>query len=144
MKRKRAGGILIEDNKILLMHRIKEKNGIKDEYYVIPGGKVEDGETIKEAAIREVKEEIGIDVKTIGEEPLFTLERETEEHYYFLVKKIKGEIGTGTGPEFSNPDYVKYGSYSPELIPIEDIISEKINMVPIETRKDFINYISKK
>lgn len=143
MKRKRSGGILIIDNKILLMHRIREVNGKMEEYYVIPGGGVEENETYKEAAIREVKEEIGIDVKILQEEPLFTVTRETEEHYYYLVEYISGEIGTGTGPEFTNPDYVQKGSYSPELIDIKNIISGKINMVPVETKNDFIEYIKK-
>lgn len=143
MKRKRAGGILIIDNKILLMHRIREINGKMEEYYVIPGGGVEENETFKETAIREVKEEIGIDVKILTDNPLFTVNRETEEHYYYLVEYVSGKIGTGTGPEFTNPDYVKKGSYSPELIDIEDIINGKIYMVPDETRKDFIEYIKK-
>ncbi len=39
---------------------------IKDGYWVIPGGKIEEGETTEEAAIREVREETGLDVKLIA------------------------------------------------------------------------------
>lgn len=38
-----------------------------------PGGKLEEGETIFAAAIRELKEELDIPVLTMGAEPLFTI-----------------------------------------------------------------------
>ncbi len=50
---KAAGGIVVNDKGKLL---VIERNGITD----LPKGKVEKGESIKEAAIREVKEECGI------------------------------------------------------------------------------------
>lgn len=54
----RVSAIIIKDNKILLMHR--KKNG--EEYWVFPGGGVEDTETAQEGIIREVKEETSLDV----------------------------------------------------------------------------------
>lgn len=51
-----AGCVMLQDNKILL---VREKN---QDYYKIPGGKIEDRETPEQAAIREVKEETGFDV----------------------------------------------------------------------------------
>ena len=54
----RTSAIIIKDNKILLMHR--KKNG--KEYWVFPGGGVEDTETAKEGIIREVKEETNLEV----------------------------------------------------------------------------------
>ena len=54
--------LVIKDNKFLLAERNKEnRNG----YWVIPGGGVEFGETIQEAAIREIKEETNLDVEII-------------------------------------------------------------------------------
>ena len=48
----RAVGVIIKDNKILLMRRIK--NG--QEYYVFPGGGVKEGESTETAIIREIRE----------------------------------------------------------------------------------------
>ena len=61
--REAARGIVFKDGGIILIHRIKEKEGKKKEYYVFPGGGIEGEETHNEAVIREVLEETGIIVK---------------------------------------------------------------------------------
>lgn len=50
--------IIIEDDNILVMHRSKEGT----EYDTLVGGRISEGETAKQAVIREVKEETGLDV----------------------------------------------------------------------------------
>lgn len=64
----RVAGILIEDDKILLIQH--NKNNKK--YWLIPGGGNEWGETSKEALIREYKEETNLDVEV--DEVLFISE----------------------------------------------------------------------
>ena len=59
-------GIIEIEGKILLIHRIKKKiDNTYREYYVIPGGKMEEGETEEETLLREIKEEVGIKVRVI-------------------------------------------------------------------------------
>lgn len=55
-----ARAIIIEDNKILVMHRNKEGN----EYFTLVGGQVQGDETVEQALAREVKEETGLQVVT--------------------------------------------------------------------------------
>ena len=57
--RKAVRTILINENNVLAIKYKGEKNF---DYYDIPGGKIEEGETSNEASIREVKEETGIQV----------------------------------------------------------------------------------
>lgn len=54
----RVSAIIIKANKILLIHR--KKNG--EEYWVFPGGGVEDNETQEQGIVREVKEETNLNV----------------------------------------------------------------------------------
>lgn len=56
--RQAARAIIIEDNKILVMHRNNEGN----EYFTLVGGRVNDGETTEQALQREVMEETGLQV----------------------------------------------------------------------------------
>ena len=51
-------GALIKDNTgaYYLHHKVKEN------YFLLPGGKVEKGESYEQAMIRELKEEMNIDV----------------------------------------------------------------------------------
>lgn len=52
-----AGNLIVEDGEILLLYRKDQK------HWEVPGGKVEDGENPTEAATREAREGIGVDVE---------------------------------------------------------------------------------
>ena len=54
---------LIKDNKVVVIKYKKENK--KFGYYDIPGGKIEDGENSEQTAIREMKEETGLNVKEL-------------------------------------------------------------------------------
>lgn len=132
--RNRAGGILIENGKVLLIHRIKDN----DEYYVFPGGGIETNETIEQATKRELLEEAGIEVELIEKNPRYILKNESGIQYFSLVKRVKGIIGTGKGPEFTDKSYEKHGKYIIEMISIKEIVNGKINLVPLEIKEKFL------
>ena len=58
-----VGAVILRDDKILLLLRSRPPEAGS---WNIPGGKVEFGETIEAALIREVKEEIGVDSEVIA------------------------------------------------------------------------------
>lgn len=88
----RAAGVVLHEGNIILIHRIRDGH----EYWVIPGGSVEEGETAEEAVDRELNEELGITVLEKG--PLFDIECLGRREYFFKITKFTG-IPTMGGPE---------------------------------------------
>ena len=64
-----VGAIVFKNSKVLLVLRA---NPPSEKMWSIPGGRVELGETLQEAAEREIKEETGITIR--AKEPVFTFE----------------------------------------------------------------------
>ena len=89
-KRVSARAIIIEGNKVLTMFRRKKKdNGNYKEYYVLPGGGVEENETLEQTCIRELKEEYNVDIKILGY--LGSDERDTTIGHLFHAEIVNGE-----------------------------------------------------
>lgn len=89
-----ARAVIFIGGKLVLIRRVRHGR----EYWVIPGGGVEQGETPKQAAKREAKEEIGIDV-SVGDQVLElekTWEGRPSTHVFFLCEYAAGVLGTGT------------------------------------------------
>ena len=134
---KTSRAIVDYDGKYVFIHRKKIVDGVLKEYYCVPGGHLEENETFEEACIREVKEELGVDVKInsllleLENEDINTLEK------YYLVSILSGKIGTGKGEEFTTRDFEKYGSYEIAYIDKKDLSS--INLLPVELKKLLIN-----
>ena len=101
----RVGGITYIDNKILLITHNKNNK----EYWVIPGGRVEFGESADRALIREFKEELDLDIKVTDflfyneslppDYPVHTL------NLFFLVKPLTTDITLGNDPIIGKFDF---------------------------------------
>lgn len=97
----RVTGILIETNKILLVkQKISDKRN-----WSLPGGKLEQGETIEQGIIREMKEETGLDVEIV--KLLYLCDVSTSGntilHISLLLKRTDGEIKLPTNEFEENP-----------------------------------------
>jgi ADP-ribose pyrophosphatase YjhB (NUDIX family) len=81
--------IVIEGDKILVMHRNKEGS----QYFTLVGGRVNDGESLEAAIVREVKEETGLDV-TQSQHVYTELHPEPYNEQYIFVCKIAPNANT--------------------------------------------------
>ena len=127
----RAGIVLIQDGQVALIER--HRAGI--EYYVFPGGGMDDGESPEQAAVREAMEELGIEVaikQKIAEIQLGYKSRQI----YFLVEHVAGEFGTGAGEEYTDadPDDPEEGIYIPIWMPIDELPKYQ-NIYPEDVKK---------
>lgn len=101
----RITGILLKEDSILLVKQKVNKN----RQWSLPGGRLENNETMEQAAIRELKEETGLDVGI--KELLYICEKPEENllHITFLLEYKKGIIQLPTNEHDENPiSDVKY------------------------------------
>ena len=129
---KSVRGIIKKDNGIILIHRLKPReDGTIRDYYVVPGGKMEEGESEEEPVKREVFEELGITVETERKLLEYNSDYDDSIQIFYLCKYIDGVVGTGNGPEMTNKSEYK-GSFNPEILKLEEI--PNINLVPEEIK----------
>lgn len=85
---------LMEDNKLLLQRRCN--TGFEDGNYGVPAGHLEGGETAREGCVREIKEEIGIDMTPENLEVVHVMHRKSpiDERidFFMTVKSYTGKI----------------------------------------------------
>ena len=95
-----VGGVVIHRQRALLIRRGCEP--LKGEWS-IPGGVVELGETLRQAAVREAKEETGLEVEAgevleVVDRIMRDPEHKVQYHYVlvdFLCRRISGEARSG-------------------------------------------------
>lgn len=98
----RVTGLLIEDSKLLL---VKQKVHAEGRDWSLPGGRVDAGEKLDEAIVREMFEETGLTVEVVK---LLYLCDKTDSappilHITFLLSRICGEIKLPTNEFDENP-----------------------------------------
>jgi len=97
-----VGAVILQDGKLILVKRRAEPG--KDRWS-IPGGSVHLGEKVRDATVREAKEETGLDVEIVDDRPMDAFDSiitddigRTKYHFTlleFLVKPKGGDLKAG-------------------------------------------------
>jgi 8-oxo-dGTP diphosphatase len=126
-KRDRVAVLIIDHNKILLFYRYRDGRT----YYALPGGHVEAGEALEETAIREIKEELNLNVTLSCK--LWEYKNWGRMEHYYLASSFSGEIKLGF-PELGklSPQNV----YRPEWVPLANLAD--IPLLPQEIKAKII------
>lgn len=130
--------IIVLDEKILLIHRIKIKEGIRREYHVIPGGKQEGKEGDYQTLIREISEEVGILIEPKEMLLEFNSKYDDSIQRFYKCNYVSGKIGTGDGPELKE---LKKDEVF-EVVKINKEELNKIDLVPEEIETELKEIIS--
>ena len=127
----RAGIVLIQDNKVALIER--HRAGLN--YFVFPGGGVDEGESPEQAAVREAMEELGIEVTLQQKVAVIHLGPKSRQ-VYFLAQQTGGKFGTGAGEEYTHADPASSdeGIYIPVWMLIDELPLHK-NVYPEDMAK---------
>jgi 8-oxo-dGTP diphosphatase len=133
LNKDRASGIIIQNGQVLIIHRIRNNK----EYWVFPGGSVENNETIEEALVRELSEELGIKVE--HKEFLFKMENAGRFEHYFLITKYEGT------PKMSGPELQAMTPENQFILEERDLIKlSEINLLPEGLDKKLLEFFPKK
>ncbi len=126
--------IIFNKDKVLLMFRRKKQiNGDIREYYVVPGGGCENNQTLEQNAIRELKEEMNIDIKITNYVGLDISDYGFAN--YFVGEIESGELKLGGEEKLkSNED----NFYLPMFVPIS-----KLNDIDVVGRDYIIKAFNK-
>jgi 8-oxo-dGTP diphosphatase len=119
----------MKDKKVLLGRRIN--TGWMDGHLCPPGGHIEAGETPKLAAIREVKEELGIDIKPADLEFICVAARNVSPTEYvayeFLVRDKDFEFTNNEPKKCSELVWVDIDNLPDDVIPdFREVITQSI------------------
>jgi 8-oxo-dGTP diphosphatase len=92
-----VGVVIMEGGRLVLVRRGAEPALGK---WSFPGGAVELGETVREAAVREAKEECGLDVEIVEETPMdaydiLELDEEGRLRYHYVLLQFLAEPKDG-------------------------------------------------
>ena len=87
-----SAAVIVKDNKYLIAKRNKDKH--LGGYFEFPGGKQDEDETLEQTVVREIKEELNVDItvdRKLGEEH-YSDEKINVHLHYFFCTIIKGDI----------------------------------------------------
>lgn len=150
---RKARAIVLKNNKLLAIKVVFKESG--NIHYLFPGGGVDEGETIKQASVRETLEEFSVIVKA---------KKYLGKHYYKVPQTYKGETFIsnridyyyiceyindatskefGVEGEFNRPDRT-YEKVELTVNEVKKITPEQLNNIDNRNHKKLIEYMEEK
>ncbi len=116
-----VAAVVVHNGKLVLVKRGVEPGKGK---WSIPGGGVELGETVRDTAIREAKEECGLDVKLVGDTPMDAMDSMVTDQkgrlqYHYVLLQFLARPKGGTLKPTSDVTEARW-------VPLEEV--EKYNL----------------
>lgn len=131
-RRNRASAVILRSDAILLIKRIK--NG--KEYYIFPGGGVNEGEALAVAMTREIKEELNLEAEVSKE--IFTANHpERGDNHFFLIEKFSDNEPRLIGEELDR--FTEDNQYIPEWVNLSRL--QDLVLYPEEAKEKLIDYL---
>ena len=110
--------MIVQNGAVALIERVRDGRT----YYLFPGGGVEEGETLEQAAVREAREELGVEVE-LG--PVRYEETFADVPFVFFDAHIvAGRFGSGLWPDHADRDddeRARAGTYEAVWMPLEEL-----------------------
>ena len=131
MKRVSARGLIITEKGLAVIFRRKIKEGNKKEYFVIPGGGINENEDVIEGLKRELREELDIVVNV--KDLAFTVETDERIEYFYNCEYVSGDFKLN-GEELDRMSEENY--YEPTFLKINELEN-------YDVQKEVIEYLKK-
>lgn len=117
-----AAALIIQNGRFIATCRAQTKSygGL----WELPGGKLEEGETSEQACIREVREELGCEIKIISE--VYVCKYEYPE-FYLVMPVLRCELAGGTLPHCNPEEHMG-------MFWADEALARKFKWVPADSR----------
>ena len=116
--------LFFQNDSVLLL--LRANTGWKDGFYSVPAGHVENGQSVLTSAIREAKEETGVDIKSSDLEVVHVMHRKADDErvdFFLTVRKWHGQITNNEPHKCDDLSWFSINSLPENIIPyVEEAI----------------------
>lgn len=130
--------IILKDDKLLVMHR----NKFGHEFYALPGGGIDMGETAEQALIREIQEEAGITFTN----PRLVIAEDAGEIFglqqIYLCQYVSGEPALAPNSDEAKITAMGQNFYQPLWLPLDKL--PQVELLPKELQQTLLENLPDK
>ncbi|MEU8224969.1 NUDIX domain-containing protein [Kribbella sp. NPDC048915] len=129
--------IVRRGDEVLLL--LRANTGYMDGYWAVPAGHVEQGESVIEAALREVREEVGLEIAAADLVPVTAMHRtggngdpiDERVDFFFLTEKWQGEPRLMEAEKAAGLEWYPLDKLPEPLVPHEKRVLDSLTGDPL-------------